>query len=185
MSDTPIKMIQFKTIDGRTVVECKPCELDDKITQVCTFPILSLNLCDSEFKNPPQKFINFIILYLQSLVGKDVYIVHYLPLRKGMEDVDIYQGTVQNKYSISRLDSSLIVAVSVYIKAWNMDANYSPIAIFEAKEDAERFADYLRNLKGCVIKVDAREETTVTEDGCKTKRYLELALGCDGSFLLD
>lgn len=185
MSESIIKMMQFKTVDGRTVVECKPCTLDDKITQVCTFPIFALNLCDSEFKNPPQKFINFIISYLQSLVGKDVYVVHYLPLRKSMEDVDVYQGTVKNHYTISRLDSGLIVTINVYIKAWNLDASCSPIAIFETKEKAEEFANYLRNLKGCVIEVDAREETTVTEDGCKTKRYLELALGCDGSFLLD
>lgn len=95
MSETPIKMIQFKAVDGRTVVKCKPCELDDGVTQVCTLPIFSLNLCDSEFKNPPQRFINFIVSYLQSLVGKDVYVVHYLPLRKGMEDIDVYQGTVK------------------------------------------------------------------------------------------
>ena len=40
MNETPVKMIQFKAVDGRTVVECKPCTLDNKITQVCTFPIL-------------------------------------------------------------------------------------------------------------------------------------------------
>ena len=34
MSETPVKMIRFKAVDGRTVVECKPCELDDGVTQV-------------------------------------------------------------------------------------------------------------------------------------------------------
>lgn len=183
-----VKAIQgatFKTVDGRTIAHVKDCTFDDGIKQICTFPTFALNLCNSEFKNPPQKFINFIISYLQSLVGKDVYTVQYLPLRKGMEDVSVYQGTVKNDYAISRLDSGLIVTINVHIGVWNLDVSCSPIAIFETKEKAEEFADYLRNLKGCVIEVDAREETTVTEDGCKTKRYLELALGCDGSFLLD
>ena len=185
MSETTIKTIKFKTVDGRTVVECKPCTLDDKITQVCTLPILSLNLCDAEFKNAPDKFVNFIVAYLQEITGKCVYLVTYLPLRTGMEDVDVYRGYVKNAFSVNIKDNDFGVSVNVHVNAWNLDVSASPVAIFEAKEDAERFADYLRNLKGCVIKVDAREETTVTENGCKTKRYLELALGCDGSFLLD
>lgn len=185
MNKTPIKMMQFKTVDGRTVVECKPCTLDDRITQVRTFPILSLNLCDSEFKNAPDRFVNFIVAYLQEITGKCVYLVTYLPLRTGMEDVDVYRGYVKNTFSVSIKNNDFGVAINVHVDAWNLDVSASPIAIFEVKEDAERFADYLRNLKGCVIKVDAREETTVTENGCKTKRYLELAPGCDGSFLLD
>ena len=185
MNETPIKMMRFKTVDGRTVVECKPCTLDDKITQVCTFPILSLNLVDSAFENAPDRFIDFIVAYLRDIVGKCVYLVTYLPLRRSMEDVDVYRGYVKKYFSISVKDNDFRVTINVHVDAWNLDVSASPIAIFEAKEDAERFADYLRNLKGCVIKVDAREETTVTENGCKTKRYLELAPGCDGSFLLD
>ena len=180
-----IQRVTLKAVDGRTTVHLEDCTVDDGVKQIHTFPTFVLNLCDSEFKNPPQRFINFIVSYLQSLVGKDVYVVHYLPLRKGMEDVDVYQGTVKNHYTISRLDSGLIVTINVYIKAWNLDVSCSPIAIFETKEKAEEFADYLRNLKGCVIEVDAREEATVTEDGCKTKRYLEPAPEYDNNFLLD
>lgn len=185
MSETTIKTIKFKTIDGRTVVECKPCTLDDKITQVCTFPILSLNLCDAEFKNAPDKFVNFIVAYLQEITGKCVYLVTYLPLRTGMEDVDVYRGYVKDTFSVNIKDSDFGVSVNVHVNAWNLDVSTSPIAIFETKEKAEEFADYLRNLKGCVIGVSAREETTVTEDGCKTERYLEPAPECDGDFLLD
>ena len=185
MSETPIKMIRFKAVDGRTVIECKPCELDDKITQVCTFPILSLNLCDSVFKNAPDKFINFIVAYLQKIAGKCVYFVTYLPLRTGMEDVDVYSGYVKNYSSIDIKDNDFRVTINVHVTEWNLDVSASPIAIFETKEKAEEFANYLRNLKGCVIGVSAREETTVTEDGCKTERYLEPALEYDGNFLLD
>lgn len=180
-----IQRVEFKTVDGRTIARVKDCTVDDGIKQVHTFPIFALNLCESEFENPPQKFIYFIVSYLQELIGKDVYVVHYLPLRKGMEDVDIYQGIVQNKYSISRLDSGLIVTVSVYIKAWNMDANYSPIAIFKTKQEAEKFANYLRNLKGSTLEVVASEVTTVVEDGCKTERYLMPSLEHDNNFVLD
>ena len=185
MSETPVKMIRFKAVDGRTVVKCKPCELDDGVTQVCTLPIFSLNLCDSEFKNPPQRFINFIVSYLQSLVGKDVYVVHYLPLRNGMEDVDVYQGTVKNRYTIIRLDSGLIVTINVHIGVWNLDTSCSPIAIFETKQEAEKFADYLRSLKGSMLGVVASEVTTVVGDGCETKRYLMPSLEHDDNFLLD
>ena len=185
MSEEPIKMFRFKTVDGRTVIECKPCELDDKITRVCTFPILSLNLCDSVFKNTPDKFINFIVAYLQKIAGKCVYLVTYLPLRTGMEDVDVYSGYVKNYSSIDIKYNDFRVTVNVHVTAWNLDITVSPIAIFETKEKAEEFANYLRNLKGCVIGVSAREETTVTEDGCKTERYLEPAPEYDGNFLLD
>ena len=185
MSEAPIKMIQFKDVDGRTIVECRPCELDDKITQVCTFPILSLNLCDSVFKNAPDKFINFIVAYLQKIAGKCVYLVTYLPLRTGMEDVDVYSGYVKNYSSIDIKDNDFRVTINVHVTAWNLDVSASPIAIFETKEKAEEFANYLRSLKGCVIGVGAREETIVTKDGCKTERYLEPALEYDGNFLLD
>ena len=185
MSETPVKMIQFKTVDGRTVIECKPCELDDKITQVCTFPILSLNLCDSAFENAPNRFIDFIVAYLRDIVGKCVYLVTYLPLRRSMEDVDVYRGYVKNCFSISVKDNDFRVTINVHVTEWNLDVSASPIAIFETKEKAEEFANYLRNLKGCVIGVSAREETTVTEDGCKTERYLEPAPEYDGNFLLD
>lgn len=180
-----IQRVTFKTMDGRTIAHIKDCTVDDGVKQIHTFPTFTLNLCDSEFKNPPQKFINFIVSYLQSLVGKDVYVVHYLPLRKGMEDVDVYQGTVKNHYAISRLDSGLIVTINVYIKAWNLDASCSPIAIFETKQEAEKFADCLRNLKGSTLEVVASEVTTVVEDGCETKRYLMPSLEHDNNFLLD
>ena len=185
MSEIPVKMIRFKTVDGRTVIECKHCELDDKITQVYTFPILSLNLCDSVFKNAPDKFINFIVAYLQKIAGKFVYFVTYLPLRTGMEDVDVYSGYVKNYASIDIEDNDFRVTINVHVTEWNLDVSASPIAIFETKEKAEKFADYLRSIKGCVIGVSAREETIVTEDGCKTERYLEPALEYDGNFLLD
>lgn len=185
MNESSIKIMKFKTVDGRTVVECEPCKLNDRITQVCTLPILSLNLCDSEFKNAPDKFINFIVAYLQEITGKYVYLVTYLPLRTGIEDVDVYCGYVKNTFSVSIKNNDFRATVNVHVNAWNLDVSASPVAVFEAKEDAERFADYLRNLKGCVIEVDAREETTVTEQGCKTKRYLEPIFKSDGSFLLD
>lgn len=185
MNENSIKTIKFKTVDGRTVVECEPCTLNDKVTQVCTFPVLSLNLCDAEFKNVPDKFVSFMVAYLQNIVGKCVYLVTYLPLRTGMEDVDVYRGCVKNTYSVGIKDNDFGVAVTVHVNAWNLDMSASPVAVFEAKEDAERFADYLRNLKGCVIEVDAREETTVTEQGYKTRRYLEPIYRSDGNFLLD
>lgn len=183
-----VKAIQgatFKTVDGRTIAHVKDCTFDDGIKQICTFPTFALNLCNSEFKNPPQKFINFIISYLQSLVGKNVYVVDYLPLRKGMEDVSVYQGTVKNDYAISRLDSGLIVTINVHIGVWNLDVSCSPIAIFETKQEAEKFADCLRNLKGSTLEVVASEVTTVVEDGCETKRYLMPSLEHDDGFLLD
>ena len=90
-----IQRVTLKAVDRRTTVHLEDCTVDDGVKQIHTFPTFVLNLCDSEFKNPPQRFINFIVSYLQSLVGKDVYVVHYLPLRKGMEDVDVYQGTVK------------------------------------------------------------------------------------------
>lgn len=180
-----IQKIEFKTVDGRTVACVKDCTVDDGIKQVHTFPIFALNLCDSEFKNPPQKFIYFIVSYLQNIIEKDVYVVHYLPLRKGMEDVDVYQGTVKNHYTISRMDSGLIVTINVYIKAWNMDTSCSPIAIFETKQEAEKFADYLRNLKGSTLEVVASEVTTVIEGGCETKRYLMVSPEHDNNFVLD
>lgn len=111
--------------------------------------------------------------------------MHYLPLRKGMEDVDVYQGTVKNQYSIIRLDSCLIVTINVYIGAWNLDVSCSPIAIFETKQKAEKFADYLRSLKGSTLEVVASEVTTVVGDGCETKRYLMPSLEHNDDFLLD
>lgn len=105
-----IQRVMLKAVDGSTTVHLEDCTFDDSVKQIHTFPTFTLNLCDSEFKNPPQGFINFIVSYLQSLVGKDVYVVHYLPLRKGMEDVDVYQGTVKNHYAISR--STLEVVAS-------------------------------------------------------------------------
>lgn len=180
-----IQRVMLKAVDGSATVHLKDCTVDDGVKQIHTFPTFALNLCDSEFKNPPQRFINFIVSYLQSLVGKDVYVVHYLPLRKGMEDVDVYQGTVKNHYAISRLDSGLIVTINVYIGVWNLDASYSPIAIFETKQEAEKFADYLRSLKGSTLEVVASEVTTVVGDGCETKRYLMPSLEHDDNFLLD
>lgn len=185
MNENSIEIIKFKTVNGETVVECKPCKLNDKIKRVCAFPILSLNLCDSEFKNAPDKFINFIVAYLQDIVGKSVYLVTYLPLRSGMEDVDVYRGYVKNVFSVSVKDNDFRATVNVHAYRLRIDVSASPVAIFETKEEAEKFANYLRNLKGCVIEVGAREETTVTEDSYKTERYLESALECNGSFLLD
>ena len=167
-----IQRVMLKAVDGSTTVHLEDCTVDDGVKQIHTFPTFALNLCDSEFKNPPQRFINFIVSYLQSLVGKDVYVVHYLPLRKGMEDVDVYQGTVKNRYTIIRLDSGLIVTINVHIGVWNLDTSCSPIAIFETKQEAEKFADYLRSLKGSMLGVVASEVTTVVGDGCETKRYL-------------
>lgn len=180
-----IQRVMFKAVDGSTTVRLEDCTVDNGVKQIHTFPTIALNLCDSEFKNPPQKFINFIVSYLQSLVGKNVYVVHYLPLRKGMEDVDVYQGTVKNHYAISRLDSGLIVTINVHIGVWNLDASYSPIAIFETKQGAEKFADYLRGLKGSTLEVVASEVTTVVGDGCETKRYLMPSLEHNDNFLLD
>ena len=137
------------------------------------------------FKNAPDKFINFIVAYLQKIAGKSVYFVTYLPLRTGMEDVDVYSGYVKNYASIDIKDNDFRVTINVHVTEWNLDVSASPVTIFETKEKAEEFADYLRNLKGCVIGVSAREETTVTEDGCKTERYLELAPEYDNNFLLD
>ena len=185
MNKGSINIIKFKTIDGRTVVECKPCTLDDKIKQVCTLPTLSLNLCDSEFKNPPHRFINFIVSYVQDFIGKSVYLVTYLPLRTGMEDVDVYQGVVKNSYSINMTDNSIGVSVNVYVKAWKIDVCASPVAIFETKEEAEKFADYLRDLKGSTLEVVASEVTTVIEGGCETKRYLMVSPEHDNNFVLD
>lgn len=180
-----IQKVKIKTLDGSEIMSIENTTLGDGITKVDTLPAFSLNLCDSMFYNPPQKFIYFIVSYLQNLVGKDVYVVTYLPLRSGMEDVDVYQGTVKNHYAISRMDSGLIVTISVYIKAWNMDANYSPIAIFKTKQEAEKFADYLRNLKGSTLEVVASEVTTVVKLGCDVKRYLMVSPEHDDNFVLD
>lgn len=177
-----IQKVMFKTIDGRATAYLEDCTVDDGIKKIHTFPIVALNLCDSEFKNPPQGFINFIVSYLQSLVGKDVYVVQYLPLRKGMEDVSVCQGTVKNYYAVSRLASSLIVTINVYIGAWNLDVSCSPIAIFETKESAEKFADYLRNLKGSTLEVVASEVTTASDGGWETERYLMPSLEHDSNF---
>ena len=99
--------------------------------------------------------------------------------------VDVYSGYVKNYSSIDIKDNDFRVTINVHVTEWNLDVSASPIAIFETKEKAEEFANYLRNLKGCVIGVSAREETTVTEDDCKTERYLEPAPEYDGNFLLD
>ena len=167
-----IQRVMLKAVDRRTTVHLEDCTVDDGVKQIHTFPTFVLNLCNSEFKNPQQRFINFIVSYLQCLVGKNMYVVHYLPLRKGMEDVDVYQGTVKNRYTIIRLDSGLIVTINVNIGVWNLDTSCSPIAIFETKQEAEKFADYLRSLKGSMLGVVASEVTTVVGDGCETKRYL-------------
>ena len=98
---------------------------------------------------------------------------------------ELYKQAEQKGFLDVPIANDFMVTINVHVTAWNLDVSASPIAIFETKEKAEEFANYLRSLKGCVIGVGAREETIVTEDGCKTERYLEPALEYDGNFLLD